>query len=102
MRPKPRINDAYQDARKCISIDGKWYKVGAFVFKFRFNFYNHANNGHVGQAQRSHWSRSNKDSKERQVGSQQRQVASFKNTRLPPCKDYITSLHSILVYMASS
>ena len=33
--------------------------------------------GHKYQGQRSHRSRSNKDSKQRQVGSQQRQVASF-------------------------
>ncbi len=33
--------------------------------------------GHMGQGQRSHRSRSNKDSKQRQVGSHQRQVASL-------------------------
>ena len=33
--------------------------------------------GHVDPGQISHWSRSNKDSKERHVGSQQCQVASF-------------------------
>ena len=33
--------------------------------------------GHMGQGQRSHWPRSNKDSKQRQVGSHQRQVASL-------------------------
>ncbi len=31
----------------------------------------------MGEGQRSHWSRSNQDPKQRQVGSQQRQVASF-------------------------
>ena len=34
--------------------------------------------GQVGQGQRSHWSKSNKEPKQRQVRSQQRQVASFK------------------------
>ena len=34
--------------------------------------------GHMCQGQRSIWSKSNKDSKERQVGSQQGQAASFK------------------------
>ncbi len=33
--------------------------------------------GHMGQGQRSHWPRSNKGPEERQVGSHQRQVASF-------------------------
>ena len=33
--------------------------------------------GHMGQGQRSHRSRSNKDPKQRQVGSQQRQIASL-------------------------
>ncbi len=37
----------------------------------------------MGQGQRSHWSRSYKDPKQRQVGSHQRQVASFKC-----CKHY--------------
>ena len=41
--------------------------------------------GHVGQGQRLHWSRSDKDSKERQVGSQQRQVASFKSRNWISC-----------------
>ncbi len=35
----------------------------------------------MGQGQTSRWSRSNKGSKERQVGSRQRQVASLKNNR---------------------
>ena len=33
--------------------------------------------GHMGQGQRSHWSRSYKDPKQKQVGSQQCHVASF-------------------------
>ena len=35
------------------------------------------NKGHMGQSQRSHWSRSYKDAKQRQVGSQKHQVASL-------------------------
>ncbi len=50
--------------------------------------------GHMGKGQRSHWSRSNKDSKERQVGSQQRQVASFAIhiTSVIPCNNIRRSL----------
>ena len=44
---------------------------------------------HMGQGQRSHWSRLNKDSKQRQVGSQQRQVASF----ILSCSPVIYLLH---------
>ncbi len=39
--------------------------------------------GHKYQGQTSHGSRSNKDTKQRQVGSQQRQVASFTSQSLP-------------------
>ncbi len=37
----------------------------------------HKYQGHMGQGQKSYWSRSNKDPKDRQLGSQQRQVALF-------------------------
>ncbi len=36
--------------------------------------------GYIGQGQRSHWPKSNKTSKQRQVGSHQRQVASLLNS----------------------
>ncbi len=63
----------------CLSITGS--KFGAllelvphFLVHFIFDL---EVKGHMGLGQRSHWSRSNKDPKQRQVGSQQRQVAFF-------------------------
>ncbi len=47
---------------------------GFFVISLRYDL---EVKGHMGQGQRSRGSRSNKGSKERQVGSQQRQVASL-------------------------
>ncbi len=47
---------------------------GFFVISLRFDL---EVKGHMGQGQRSRGSRSNKGSKERQVGSRQRQVASL-------------------------
>ncbi len=49
--------------------------------------------GHKYQGQRSHGSRSNKDPKQRQVGSQQRQVASFNNTLLNALLHQISLSH---------
>ena len=47
---------------------------GFFVILLRFDL---EVKGHLGQGQRSRWSRSNKGTKERQMGSRQRQVASY-------------------------
>ncbi len=47
---------------------------GFFVISLRFDL---EVKGHMGQGQRSCGSRSNKDSKQSQVGSRQHQVASF-------------------------